>query len=341
MPQLPNELILLVAELLQSEGDVSKFSQTNRRVHFLLDPVLYRRNALESAGSALTWAAAHNNERTARSAISAGAKSFDEAIILAAKHGHATVMRLLLSLCDLDIGRLCWTALIIVAACGHDAVIEVLLNSQKVGRFADIVVGWENTPLINVALFNRASATRILLDWGGIPVNAVNRMGRTALAEAARNGHFEVVKTILENGGVDVNVEDVLGKTALYHAASYGHADIVKVLLRSTNIVAVPDDGYYSPLSRAVEEGHAHLVKLFLDSRKVDVNWKDSDGRTALTWAAESGHEAITKILLEVRNIEINVVDNSGKTPLAYAIEEGHTSIVNILQAYQPTVSQT
>jgi hypothetical protein len=47
---------------------------------------------------------------------------------------------------------------------GHNIVIEVLLNSQKVGRFADIVVGLEDTPLINAALFNRASATRILLD---------------------------------------------------------------------------------------------------------------------------------------------------------------------------------
>jgi ankyrin repeat protein len=69
-----------------------------------------------------------------------------------------------------------------------------------------------------------------------------------------------------------MNVEDVHRKNALYYTAAYWHADVVKVLLSSTNIVAVSGGTCYSPFSRAVQRGHAHLVKLFLDSRKVDVN---------------------------------------------------------------------
>ena len=41
------------------------------------------------------------------------------------------------------------------------------------------------------------------------------------------------------------------------------------------------------------------VVKLLLETGKLDVDSKDSRGWTPLLWAAENGHEAVMKLLLE------------------------------------------
>jgi len=75
-------------------------------------------------------------------------------------------------------------------------------------------------------------------------------------------------------------------------------------------------------------------VKLLLATRKVDVDVKDGNGRTPLSYAAEHGHEAVVKLLLETEGVDINVKDEGyGRTPLSYAAEHGHEAVVKLLLA--------
>ena len=46
------------------------------------------------------------------------------------------------------------------------------------------------------------------------------------------------------------------------------------------------------------ENGHEAVVKLLLE-KGAELETKDDNGRTPLSWAAENGHEAVVKLLLE------------------------------------------
>jgi hypothetical protein len=56
---------------------------------------------------------------------------------------------------------------------------------------------------------------------------------------------------------------------------------------------------YFTDLMLGSYYGHRAIVKLLLE-KGADVESKDKDGRTPLSWAAENGHEAIVKLLLVV-----------------------------------------
>ncbi|MDC7238910.1 MAG: ankyrin repeat domain-containing protein, partial [Spirochaetales bacterium] len=74
----------------------------------------------------------------------------------------------------------------------------------------------------------------------------------------------------------------------------------------------------------------AGLEKLF----KVDinVNERDSSGRTALHVAAAEGASNIVQLLL-LQKADPNALDNEGKTPLHLAVENGHSESAEVLVA--------
>ena len=49
----------------------------------------------------------------------------------------------------------------------------------------------------------------------------------------------------------------------------------------------------------AARNGHEEVTRLLLENSAVDVNSKDNEGRSALSWAKSKGHEKVVKILLE------------------------------------------
>jgi ankyrin repeat domain-containing protein 50 len=50
--------------------------------------------------------------------------------------------------------------------------------------------------------------------------------------------------------------------------------------------------------------GHTAVVRLLLDSGKVDANCKDGYGYTPLSLAAENRHEAVVRLLLDSGKVD-------------------------------------
>lgn len=59
-------------------------------------------------------------------------------------------------------------------------------------------------------------------------VSVKDSNGITALMEASKQGHLEIVKYLVEEAGADVNAKDKNGSTALMCASKHSHLEIVE-----------------------------------------------------------------------------------------------------------------
>ena len=68
-------------------------------------------------------------------------------------------------------------------------------------------------------------------------------------------------------------------------------------------------------------------MKLLVE-KGAEIESKDNNGQTPLSWAAGNGHEVVVKLLVE-NGAEIESKDNYGGTPLMWAAE--HEAVVKLL----------
>jgi hypothetical protein len=97
--------------------------------------------------------------------------------------------------------------------------------------------------------------------------------------------------------------------TPLHLVAYFGVKEVTRNLLEKTVDIDVRDTNSRTPLSWAAERGHDAIVQFLLATGKVDVDSMDSDGRTALSYAAEQGHEAIVQFLLATGKVDVDSKD--------------------------------
>lgn len=252
----------------------------------------------------------------------------------AAKNGHDAVVELLLDTGEVDTntqdaeyGR---TPLLWAARTGHDAVVLRLLNTGC--KSINTEDGYGYTPLLWAAEKNHNNIVKLLLETGRVNINSQDKKGRTPLLVAAQKGYDTIVKLLLDAGSVNVNTQDKTGYAPELWPVEIGHTPTVKILLNAERAnINIQDIYGGSPLSWAAGKGHDIVVKQLLDTREVDINTQDRYGQTPLVWAARNGHDAIVKLLLNTSKVDVNTQDKFGQTPLALAIKNGHDSVVKLL----------
>jgi uncharacterized protein len=160
-------------------------------------------------------------------------------------------------------------------------------------------------------------------------VNAAN----SPVADAARRGDIDAVKTLLKDGA-DVNAAMGDGMTALHWAAERGDLPLTNVLVYAgANAAAVTRVGQYTPLHIAARTGHTGIVKALLaGSAAVDARTSPS-GATALHLAAAAGAVDSINALLDAK-ADVNAKEPEWEqTPIIFAASSGRTAAVKALLA--------
>lgn len=74
------------------------------------------------------------------------------------------------------------------------------------------------------------------------------------------------------------------------------------------------DEGGWTPLVWAIENGHTNVVKLLLGCG-ADIHLRDSEGNVSIHWGAYSGNTEIIKLLV-AKGADLESVNELGKMRL-------------------------
>ncbi|KAF7116165.1 hypothetical protein CNMCM5793_004185 [Aspergillus hiratsukae] len=348
---LPAELLAMIAEALQNPRDINTLAQTSRALYSYTNYILYKSDVQNGNEKALMWAAQHNKPATAKKSLQAGVKTLKQwhwrPLLSALNNGHEAIIRLLLDEGvdpDETLFEGSWmetTALNIAVNNGHDAIVWLLIEK---GASVNLKTA-AGHPLVNAVSNNRKTAVGLLLEKGADP-NARDRGNSTALHIAVRNRNTDIVRMLLNKGahtklndysgntplqiaitrshfeiiqllaerGADVESQDPWGRTALDLAMEYSSLQSLSLFLKQvTDLNALN----FEPLHTAISKDEIAKVRLLLD-HGVDVNRKDSKGRTPLLCAMLRKRESIVKVLLNY-DVDPDAESDDGLTPLKLA----------------------
>ncbi|RAQ49483.1 ankyrin [Aspergillus flavus] len=222
---------------------------------------------------------------------------------------------------------------------------------------------------------------RLLVD-NGADVNMSGSNGRTPLSLAAERSNDNIIKMLLEKGAA-VEAKDNTGRTPLSWAAeSSRNENSIRILLERGAEIESKDDAGRTPLSWAAGrckpdaydfcdtsimdapgisdgENDMNIIKMLLQAG-ANVESKDINGRTPLSWAAQGSSEKIPIQVLpkeqeeglvnlgtytstrEIRDItelllkagaDLNAKDHHGRTPLRWATDYGNEKVVKLLES--------
>ena len=120
--------------------------------------------------------------------------------------------------------KICWQLLLVATL----ALCVFGCNSAKRATTTP-----ETDALLRAARLGNADTVKSLLASPNVDVNGVDADGNTALIEAARFGHDDVITALLV-ARADVNAKNKQGKTALMLASEGGHDECVRLLTQAS-----------------------------------------------------------------------------------------------------------
>jgi ankyrin repeat protein len=206
----------------------------------------------------------------------------NSALMLAARHGHCSVVEVLL-----DAGRRrCCRRRLITTSHRHPR----RPTSSVDLRFVDIRNKHGQTALHEAAKGGHAAITAALV-FAGASVDCADRWLNRPLQYATLHGHTAVV-ALLAAQRCDVNAPNLGRRTALHTAAQNGHSDIAGILLGAGACTTVRDSEGDTPTLLAGRYQHRSVFEQLIAASSVpDVfDHSDSLGKNAFHYAAANGY---------------------------------------------------
>ena len=195
-----------------------------------------------------------------------------------------------------------------------------------------------HTPLFYAASIGKESIVNLLLQYcDRININSQDNDGFTPLHAACAKNHVDIVR-LLVDAGCDTTIQNNDKSNALVLCAARGNVETVKFLFKyyptkfDINYSNHDDGNGWSLMHYAVLKDRFAMVQYFASLSTMNIDMKDTDGRTPLLCASINGKTAVVNILLQHRDrININSQDNDGFTPLHTACEKNNNDIVRLL----------
>ena len=151
-------------------------------------------------------------------------------------------------------------------------------------------------------------------------INRSDRWGGSALDDACRHRHSEVIQYLrskgASTGSTDINANVIT-------AAAAGDIDDLEVLLSGIELSI-----FFNGTSTS-----SKAVSPLKKNSKVDINGTDYDGRTALHLSSAAGHVKVVRFLIS-KGADVNVVDHWGGRPLDDAIRMSRVACIRLLQSH-------
>jgi len=251
----------------------------------------------------------------------------------------------------------------------HEAIAQGLndVAAVQISRATDVNVrnAQGKTPLFLATEKGSLYLVQLLLQKNA-DVNIADNQGNTALYAAIAGNHQEIAKELLAHQA-DINAKGIDLKklnellqlsvttpapapmptsrrtTTLHTIAIQGLSDILAVLV-SQNPKTPPadlnvrDEEGYTPLQRAIANGHENIALQYLQWG-ADVRTVTDAGLSSLHLACIANLEKLVKLLVEQKGAPIDLQDQQGATPLVYAVQMGNGSIAAYLIAHGASIA--
>ena len=212
---------------------------------------------------------------------------------------------------------------------GHEAVVALLLKKGAVINQTDKKGA---SPLHLAAYWGHEAVVTVLLAHAA-NINQADNDGNSPFHFAVFNGQETVVAVFLSNGS-NINQINGDGQKPIDVATTQkikdmfiAHAKEKQVQEQRGNELAeqqqlppkdeAPSNGQAVPTMvdesqwfQAAEQGELSLIQQGIND-KIDVNCRDSKGRTAVYWAAKEGHIGLVEYLIS-QHADLHIADVSG-----------------------------
>ena len=153
--------------------------------------------------------------------------------------------------------------------------------------------------------------------------------------------YVSILRLLLEQPSIEVNLADEQGRTALHVAAHGANIEAARLFLADPRVdVNCKDNGQITPLLMAAENPkNINILKLFLAERKVELSCAapnpGTGDVTALMWAACNSNLKAVKLLLDEPRVEVNWMNGRGISAIHVAVaQKSNVKLVELLLAH-------
>ncbi|KFZ15517.1 hypothetical protein V502_05563 [Pseudogymnoascus sp. VKM F-4520 (FW-2644)] len=339
---LPNELIVSIANYLKQSESLSCFARTNRHVHSLVMPLLYQHNIKYGGCTGLKAQLTLQTEDSMSryfTRTEVDLKEYNNPSDLTTPEGLPIPVTDKIRSRDFVIGQFIKYGVNLDNLHpgeydhGQEEYNQEEYDEEKSLLHYHAAVRNPQAVFLLAKHGADIHATtgyeeRTALHQAALDVNARDWEGKTPLHLAAAEGHIAAIRLLFENGA-NINAQDELGCTPLHHMVTNGKSApdswcilALKVMLElgpNTELGMFEDNK--TPLHVAIlDEREVESMEILLESG-MDLNSRTTEGWTPLSCCMERRGMHVFMMLVKA-GADIHSRDNDGRSLLQIALED-------------------